>query len=156
MWTQRRSQMEVWALVYAGIIELESADEEIATLQNENKKMTEVNKQIQNQLQQVKLSAKQSALVNLSREKFISELGSFHIDAFSDITFVERLGEGSFGQCFLGIYKGQEVAIKVMRHGLVTNDGLKAFKREIQMLHSVSHDNVVAFRGFSMMSQLVM
>ena len=42
-----------------------------------------------------------------------------------------------------------------MRSGLITDAGLKAFKREVQMLHSSSHDNIVALRGFSMTSQLV-
>ena len=46
-------------------------------------------------------------------------------------------------------YKGERIAVKVMRQGLVTDSGLKAFKREVQMLNSVSNENIVAFRGFS-------
>ena len=117
--------------------------------------MAERNAKVQNQLQQVKLSSKQQNLVNLSKENFIKELRDLHVNGFQEITFHDRLGEGSFGSCFSGLYQGEKVAIKVMRHGLVTKAGLKAFKREVHMLYTASHDNIVAFRGFSMTSQLV-
>ena len=89
-----RDSSEIWAQVNAGISDLEDKKEEIHTLQKEKEEIEKKNKQIQNQLQQVKLSSKQTAMIELSKEKFVEKLHDLHVDAFREITFHDRLGEG--------------------------------------------------------------
>jgi mitogen-activated protein kinase kinase kinase 13 len=57
---------------------------------------------------------------------------------FEDIKELKWLGSGSQGVVFLGVYKGQEVAVKKVRHEKET---------DIRHLRKLQHPNIVAFRG---------
>lgn len=56
---------------------------------------------------------------------------------FEDIKELKWLGSGSQGVVFLGVYKGQEVAVKKVRHEKET---------DIRHLRKLQHPNIVAFR----------
>ena len=103
MWAQKRAEIEIWAQVYASISDLEDKNEKIQALEQEKKEMEAKNAQIQNRLAQIKLTSNQTSLIELSKEKFLEKFDGLHVDAFRDITFLDRLGEGSFGQCFSGM-----------------------------------------------------
>ena len=65
------------------------------------------------------------------------------------------IGSGSFGNVFEGITsRGRLVAIKQVPHGLIGNSDtqqkkMNALKKEIQLLNSVHHPNIVKYLGTS-------
>lgn len=56
-----------------------------------------------------------------------------------------RLGKGSFGETYLAVFKGKEVALKCVR--MVGDSGAQLFLRELEALTKVQNPNVMAFFG---------
>eukprot|EP00899_Mesostigma_viride_P013737 jgi/Mesvir1/22364/Mv17866-RA.1 len=65
----------------------------------------------------------------------------------------ERLGSGATGQLYRGLYRGQEVAIKVFDTDNVETslkdlgENIELFKQEVGIMRQVRHKNVVQFIG---------
>ena len=64
------------------------------------------------------------------------------------LKFQERLGSGSFGDCYKGVKGEKPVAIKRMRAALTDKDGFASFCREVVTLSNLDHINIVAFVGY--------
>ena len=64
------------------------------------------------------------------------------------LKFQNRLGSGSFGDCFQGMSNGKPVAIKRMRAGLTDKEGFRAYCREVLTLSRLFHINIVEFVSF--------
>ena len=63
-----------------------------------------------------------------------------------DFTIVSRLGAGGMGDVYLGERDGENVAIKVIRDSFADDAAYVArFTREITILQTVSHPNVIGF-----------
>jgi serine/threonine protein kinase len=60
-----------------------------------------------------------------------------------DLTFSERISEGSFGVVFKGLYRNSPVAIKIIKNS--SND--ESFHHEVRVLKSLRHPNIVLFMG---------
>jgi len=61
-----------------------------------------------------------------------------------------RLGEGSFSTVRLAIWRGERVALKILKHGATAtreSTALSEFRREVWMTGGLSHPNIVALRG---------
>jgi serine/threonine protein kinase len=59
---------------------------------------------------------------------------------------VKKIGEGAFGDVYLGINRldGQKIAMKQVRLGTGRNNGIpKAVFREIESLRTLKHDNII-------------
>ena len=68
---------------------------------------------------------------------------------FNKLTFICVVGQGTFGDCYKGFYRENELcAIKKMRLSLLDTAGAEAFAREVKILSSISHVNLVTFVGF--------
>lgn len=76
-------------------------------------------------------------------------LNPVEIVQYSDLTFVEHLGSGEFGQVCRGQYKGQEVAIKQLfwDNTLQPEVVLKDLAREIESFRHLRHKRLVKFIG---------
>lgn len=68
---------------------------------------------------------------------------------FSDLTLVESLGSGEFGQVFRGFYRGEEVAIKQLYWDdtLMTEIVLQDLAKEIESFRHLRHKRLVRFIG---------
>eukprot|EP00002_Diphylleia_rotans_P021020 TRINITY_DN4086_c0_g1_i9.p1 TRINITY_DN4086_c0_g1~~TRINITY_DN4086_c0_g1_i9.p1 ORF type:complete len:583 (-),score=171.43 TRINITY_DN4086_c0_g1_i9:525-2273(-) len=62
--------------------------------------------------------------------------------AYEDLEFFKTLGEGNFGTVFHGTYFGTDVAIKK-----INDDEQKYLDREVMILKSIRHPNIVQLMG---------
>ncbi|KAK9813838.1 hypothetical protein WJX73_001349 [Symbiochloris irregularis] len=58
-----------------------------------------------------------------------------------------RLGTGTFGTVYRGLYKGCTVAIKVCKHKWVDKRAMDGFTKEVTILYNYRHPNIVSFKG---------
>eukprot|EP00029_Vermamoeba_vermiformis_P003617 TRINITY_DN1415_c0_g1_i5.p1 TRINITY_DN1415_c0_g1~~TRINITY_DN1415_c0_g1_i5.p1 ORF type:complete len:1337 (-),score=239.97 TRINITY_DN1415_c0_g1_i5:38-3829(-) len=61
----------------------------------------------------------------------------------------EFLGGGGFGSVVLGVYRGQDVAVKKLLSQYLTDDMKIEFEREVTLMKSLRHPNIVQFVGAS-------
>lgn len=66
---------------------------------------------------------------------------------FSELRIGVRVGIGSFGEVFRGIWRGTEVAIKVLLEQDLTPENTNDFCNEISLLSRLRHPNVILFLG---------
>lgn len=65
-----------------------------------------------------------------------------------DIKYLSKLGEGSFGVVWRGEVWGQPVAIKKIKaNRLADANSLKEFRKEIAILRTIRHPNIIEFLG---------
>ncbi|KAH6946783.1 hypothetical protein HPB50_015307 [Hyalomma asiaticum] len=67
------------------------------------------------------------------------------------ITFVDEIGEGCFGKVHKAVYKRpdgtqEEVAVKVLKEN-VSNEAQSDFEREVQIMSSFKHENILKLLG---------
>lgn len=83
------------------------------------------------------------------RENLENKLASMEKIPYAQLTLLESLGSGEFGQVFRGYYRGREVAIKQLywdnsiQGDLVVQD----LEREIESFRHLSHKRLVKFIG---------
>ncbi|XP_068664747.1 probable serine/threonine-protein kinase SIS8 isoform X2 [Aristolochia californica] len=66
---------------------------------------------------------------------------------FSELTVGTRVGIGSFGEVFRGIWNGTDVAIKIFLEQDLTAENMEDFCNEISILSRLRHPNVILFLG---------
>ncbi|XP_047424514.1 activated CDC42 kinase 1 [Mugil cephalus] len=70
----------------------------------------------------------------------------------SELQLLERLGDGTFGVVRRGEWTAPNgrvlsVAVKVLKAGVLDSDGLDDFIREVNAMHSLSHQNLIRLYG---------
>ncbi|XP_060920383.1 activated CDC42 kinase 1 isoform X2 [Labrus mixtus] len=70
----------------------------------------------------------------------------------SELQLFERLGDGTFGVVRRGEWTGPNgrvltVAVKCLKAGVLDSDGLDDFIREVNAMHSLSHQNLIRLYG---------
>lgn len=65
---------------------------------------------------------------------------------FYDVTCLEKIGEGSFGSIYRGLWQKQSVAVKLIERA-VTEEDRQQFIREAQVMSRLHSDYVSPFRG---------
>eukprot|EP00898_Chlorokybus_atmophyticus_P007612 jgi/Chlat1/7852/Chrsp66S07298 len=66
---------------------------------------------------------------------------------YADIQLGARVGTGSFGEVYRGVWRGTEVAVKLLLEQNITQEVLEDFRQEITMLSRLRHPNVILFLG---------
>jgi serine/threonine protein kinase len=72
-----------------------------------------------------------------------------------DLEYLKRLGSGTSGDVYKGLYKGQHVAIKVLKE-MTEEQERDEFKKEFKVMCAVHHPNIVQFFGASFKPKLCM
>ncbi|KAF0979895.1 hypothetical protein FDP41_001048 [Naegleria fowleri] len=72
-----------------------------------------------------------------------------YIIPIEDVKLIAQLGEGSYAKVFRGIWNKTPVAVKVITLDMLETDE-EDFKKEVRVMNSLSHPNIVAFYGLSM------
>ena len=95
------------------------------------------------------LNKEQHEIVKEGRQEIEDHVDSQFKLHWRVLRFIELLGGGSFGDCYHGTMDDgtTDVAIKKMRAGLVDKKGFAAFSKEVIILSSISHANIVSFVG---------
>ena len=78
-----------------------------------------------------------------------AEIGAkFLIDA-KELEFMEKKGEGAYGEVFLGKWLGQDVAIKRFgkSHSRFHKKKAADFIKEVEVISKLSHPNIVLYMG---------
>ncbi|BFI43450.1 protein MpMAPKKK26 [Marchantia polymorpha subsp. ruderalis] len=70
----------------------------------------------------------------------------WHID-YKELRIGVRVGIGSFGEVFRGMWRGTEVAIKRLLEQDLTDENTADFCNEISLLSRLRHPNVILFMG---------
>ena len=50
-------------------------------------------------------------------------------------------------QVYRGVFKNQNVAVKVCKHNCVNKKAMAQFQKEVTILHNCRHPNIVSFIG---------
>jgi hypothetical protein len=80
--------------------------------------------------------------------------GQWVIDA-SELEYTLKLGSGSSGKVYKGIYKTKEVAVKVLK-AITTQSQLEEFKKEFQIMCAIRSPYMVTFYGAALEPKLCM
>ena len=64
-----------------------------------------------------------------------------------DIDFHTRLGAGAYGEVWAGTWRRNEVAVKSLLHGTLSEAHTANFVREMELLSELRHANIVRFMG---------
>ena len=112
-------------------------------------KLLRRNQEILNELMNERLNKDQVEMVEANKSQIEDVVPASYELSYREIKFQARLGAGSFGDCYKGLKGSRPVAIKRMRVTLVDEAGFKAFSREVIMLSTVEHPNIVGFVGYS-------
>jgi serine/threonine protein kinase len=85
--------------------------------------------------------------VNRLGETLHAELEAWRIE-WSEVSVFEALGQGAVGVVYRGVWRGLDVAVKVLRGEFtLSQDARGDFDGEARMLRSVKHANIVLFHG---------
>ncbi|TYZ57070.1 hypothetical protein PybrP1_012507 [[Pythium] brassicae (nom. inval.)] len=68
---------------------------------------------------------------------------------FHDLKLSKIIGAGAFGEVIKGTYCGTPVVVKRMLRNKITEDNLRMFGEEIQLMMNLRHPNIVQFIGAS-------
>ena len=66
---------------------------------------------------------------------------------YDDITMDRQIGEGSFGVVFKGVFRGDDVAVKMLKGVDVSEEAMDEFTKEVEMLDKFRCNFIVHFYG---------
>ncbi|KAL7692654.1 putative protein kinase [Plasmopara halstedii] len=69
--------------------------------------------------------------------------------SFDDLKLQKIIGAGAFGEVIKGTYCGTPVVVKRMLRNKITEDNLRMFGDELQLMMNLRHPNIVQFIGAS-------
>jgi len=64
-----------------------------------------------------------------------------------EITLLRKIGEGCFGSVYEGVCRTVRVAVKIPNKQKLSQQGLEAFRKEVEIMSQINHPNVCLFMG---------
>eukprot|EP01117_Protostelium_nocturnum_P012712 TRINITY_DN4691_c0_g1_i3.p1 TRINITY_DN4691_c0_g1~~TRINITY_DN4691_c0_g1_i3.p1 ORF type:complete len:937 (-),score=335.21 TRINITY_DN4691_c0_g1_i3:142-2952(-) len=97
---------------------------------------------------------------SLFLQQAISELSSQNSEGegwidHSDLEFTKKLGSGTSGKVYQGLFKGKEVAIKVLKD-IESSESMEEFKKEFLIMRAMNSPQVVQLHGACLEPKLSM
>ncbi|CAN1253663.1 Serine/threonine-protein kinase EDR1 [Linum perenne] len=99
-------------------------------------------------------NGKQSVLVSNGSRGSSSSKGSNELSSkvdcgirWEDLQLAEEIGQGAFAVVYRGVWNGSDVAVKVYFANDYKEDTLQDYKKEIDMMKTLRHPNVLLFMG---------
>lgn len=68
---------------------------------------------------------------------------------YSDLDIGNKIGGGGFGDVFVAIWQGRQVAVKKLRVQRVSQEKKRRFEEEVKLYSQLEHANIVQFFGVS-------
>lgn len=65
----------------------------------------------------------------------------------SEIRIIRSIGSGCYGEVYKGTCRGMDVAVKVLLKQSISEKNLQDFQKEVEIMSSLHHPNVVLFMG---------
>lgn len=87
-------------------------------------------------------------------EDLFSNMSSWTLDA-DEISFMEKIGEGSAAKVYKGVWRNQEVAIKILKNAPDSQE-LTEFKKELEIMSSLRSPFIVYFFGMVLRPKVCM
>ena len=72
---------------------------------------------------------------------------SFNFLCYQALHFDGKIASGAFGDLYMGIYCGQEVAVKILKDVDSNSQQYQEFMQEVTIMKKVRHKNIVQFIG---------
>ena len=94
------------------------------------------------------------SVINLTPGTSIGQENEWEIDP-TDLEFIKSLGQGASGEVFQGTFKGESVAIKVLKTNN-TDSEVDEFKKEFSVLVSFNSPYIIQFKGACLADKLCM
>ncbi|EGC31160.1 hypothetical protein DICPUDRAFT_95570 [Dictyostelium purpureum] len=85
----------------------------------------------------------------------LRHIGEVNIIKHEELEYTDKLGSGSSGKVYKGLYKGKEVAIKVLKSMTEARE-IDEFKKEFQIMSAIRSKHVVHFYGAVLQPKLCM
>ncbi|ELP93256.1 protein serine/threonine kinase, putative [Entamoeba invadens IP1] len=73
----------------------------------------------------------------------------------TEIVIKRMIGEGSFGKVYLGLFRGTQVALKILKQINLDQETLNEFKKEVEMLNKFRCDQIIHFFGSVRMPKII-
>jgi len=100
------------------------------------------------------LTPSEALELELGRMKYINNTGSWILHN-ADIEFTVKLGSGASGTVYKGLYKGAEIAVKVLKTEQSEKELLE-FKKEFHIMSTIQSPYIVFFFGACLEPKLCM
>jgi serine/threonine protein kinase len=94
------------------------------------------------------------SVINLTPGTSFGQDNEWEIEP-TDLEFIKSLGQGASGEVFQGTYRGESVAIKVLKTNN-TDAEVEEFKKEFSVLVSFNSPYIIRFRGACLADKLCM
>ena len=82
-----------------------------------------------------------------------NKVNKWEIDT-KEIEITKEIKEGTISTLYKGIYKNKEVAIKIIKEGVVDNKQIEEFKKQIEFYNDIRCKSIVNFIGVSLYPKL--
>ena len=85
--------------------------------------------------------------INFCRKAKKSKFKKSRVGSVTDVQVGERIGKGNFGEVYKGLWRGVPIAVKKVPAHNINEQFLKDFHRELTLMKSLRHPNVLQYLG---------
>eukprot|EP01156_Anaeramoeba_ignava_P018305 Anaeramoba_ignava/a91349_73.p1 GENE.a91349_73~~a91349_73.p1 ORF type:complete len:1246 (-),score=329.81 a91349_73:137-3838(-) len=133
--------------LYEAVNLINKLEKEKITLFQEKENSDSKRKKLEILLKKAEEKLRKFEMRSQSMDEQLNLMENYNEIENSEIEFKEEVGRGTFGKVFRAIWRGKEVAVKLIFPEYNTGMYLTEFQREVFMLSKTRHPNIVLFMG---------